>query len=1297
MPSGNNVRSLRLFALLFVSAILVVFALVLFSIIQTTMPRMLLESENRYLERQVKVSSGLLASARKSVMLLAEDTAIWDETVLFAKGENPDYIAKNWPETSLLESFRIHFLLITDAAGNTRHFEQTAPSIGETAPGLPNRLADIARDVLAGYAPESKASPGKTFGREGILFFDGVACAIAAVPIVSGKGDPEPAGVLLMGNILSDAYFKQLTQYTSSTFAVAEDADGARSAGQVIERAGHDTVSTYSRLTSMDGEPLALIMTEPRQMYTEGWLMLDKANYMVLGAMLLFAVALYHAIVRLSVRPIERLSKDLQILTATGGLDSADISTHKYSRGREFVILCASINSMLKKLGQSRISLNVLQSILDGIDAYIYVVDPADDTILFMNEKMARHYNVQGRVVGQTCWKVLQNGFTERCPFCPHTQLENRTNDVLVWEEHNTLTGRIYRNTDCLIQWTGNKLVHLQHSVDITTIKDTEESLKKRLEQQELMSAMARSFITSGDMTILINNALCMAGEFMGISKILLARFQSESQTLNAEYEWYNTEHDCFEPEETLVPFHPGTFEYDSFIVNKLPYAAHTDISGMEIFKYAYSHGIQSLVGVPVFVFGEFWGMLSFNECTRVRTWSESDLQLVTLIGSIISGVVERSMTENKLVRMSSIVDSSPQFISYADLDGNFEYINRGTAEALGYSAEEVMAGGMPLIFDKETYAVVKQKILPRILIEGRYSFELPVVRKDGEKRRLAFNAFTISHRTIGIAAIALDITRQRVIEQELIAAKEQAEQSSVAKGEFLSRMSHEMRTPLNAIIGMTSIASAAEDLEKKQYCLDKISDASTHLLGVINDILDMSKIEANKFELSFSEFTLEKMLMRVLNVVNFRIEEKEQTLSVNLDPELPFSIISDDQRLAQVIANLLSNAVKFTPEKGTVSLSARKVGEDGDAVSLLIDVTDSGIGISKENQSKLFTSFEQADGGISRKFGGTGLGLAISKRIVEMMGGEIWVESELGKGSRFAFTFKARLGSTTRETALEGLNWEDLSILVVDDARDVREYFLNLAKSLRFSCTAAKDGYEACEILDSHEPGAFNVIFVDWKMPGMNGIELAEKIRKSNASDAVIIMISAAEWSDIEKKARKAGVTRFVPKPLFSSAIVDCISECLGGGQSCAPKDIHPDESGAFTGHTVLLAEDIEINREIVMTLLEDTGLTIVCAENGEEACARFKADPDAYSMIFMDIHMPEVDGYEATRRIRAMSDIPRADSIPIIAMTANVFREDIERCLEAGMNGHIGKPINLDEMYAALHRYCGEKRTGE
>jgi signal transduction histidine kinase/DNA-binding response OmpR family regulator/PAS domain-containing protein len=518
--------------------------------------------------------------------------------------------------------------------------------------------------------------------------------------------------------------------------------------------------------------------------------------------------------------------------------------------------------------------------------------------------------------------------------------------------------------------------------------------------------------------------------------------------------------------------------------------------------------------------------------------------------------------------------------------------------------------------------------------------------------------------------------------------ALKQATSASKAKSEFLANMSHEIRTPLNAITGMTNIGKSATDMKQMVYCYSRIEEASDHLLGIINDILDMSKIESGKFELSPLEFHFERMLQRAINVFNLRVEEKRQNLRIDIDRKIPQVLVGDEQRLAQVVTNLLGNAIKFTPEEGSICISTHLLKEDDNVCTIQMTVADSGIGISPEQQSLLFQHFQQAESSTTRKFGGTGLGLVITKSIVEMMDGKIWIESELGKGAAFTFTVQLKRGEEKYNGLLErGINWSNARILVVDDDADTLTFITKITREFGAVCDTASSGEEALEIIKQGR--TYDIYFLDWKLPGIDGIKLARilKGREKEPCNITTVVFSAAVLSMAEGDAGGEFIDKFLTKPLFPFTIVDTVNDCLGVKDK-HEEDIKQEPTPQFAGHCILLAEDIEINREIVLALLKPTLLEIDCAKNGKEAVGLFEQAPEKYDMIFMDLQMPEMDGYEATQNIRDL-DIPKAKTVPIIAMTANIFKDDIERCLTAGMNGHIGKPLDFDEVLKQVHAY--------
>ena len=579
------------------------------------------------------------------------------------------------------------------------------------------------------------------------------------------------------------------------------------------------------------------------------------------------------------------------------------------------------------------------------------------------------------------------------------------------------------------------------------------------------------------------------------------------------------------------------------------------------------------------------------------------------------------------------------------------------------------------------------------LFVENPRSSTFPVHTQTGNQYQVHFApTFNEEGQTEGFIVIIHDIT-------DLFNAKKQAEEANVSKTNFLSNMSHEIRTPINAIIGMSHIAKDSKDLTKLLYCIDQIDTASTHLLGIINDILDMSKIESGKFEVSPMLFNWEEMVMKISSVQVFRMDEKHQEFFVALAPNIPRLIVSDEQRLTQVITNLLSNAIKFTPEHGKIALKIEKKDETENAIQLQISIIDTGIGISNEKLQKLFHPFEQGDSGVARKFGGTGLGLVISKNIINLLGGEISVDSKAGEGSTFAFTMWADKCNdsellTIKEITDIGLG--DLRLLVVGGSYNTLGYFEKISESIPYNhnimCHTTNGGTEAIELLkNTKDP--YHIAFINYAIPDMNSLELVEYIKKNHGSTAIVAMTSFNDHENIKSKAYAAGVSYSLPtKPLFASNLIDCINTSLYDLYLLPDEHTNEKEKNTtkdiFKGKHLLLVEDIEINREIAIALLEETGIDIKCAEDGAIACSCFSSTPDDFDIILMDVQMPVVDGLEATRRIRAMGTA-KAKEIPIVAMTANVFKEDIDRCIESGMNAHVGKPFDIDILISILKQY--------
>ena len=521
----------------------------------------------------------------------------------------------------------------------------------------------------------------------------------------------------------------------------------------------------------------------------------------------------------------------------------------------------------------------------------------------------------------------------------------------------------------------------------------------------------------------------------------------------------------------------------------------------------------------------------------------------------------------------------------------------------------------------------------------------------------------------------------------ELSKAKREADRANSAKSEFLSSMSHDIRTPMNGIVGMTAIAQAnIEDTARVTDCLAKISLSSRHLLGLINDVLDMSKIESGKMTLNMYQISLRETMDGVVNIAQPQIKAKNHDFNIFIQNIQTEDVYCDSVRINQVLLNLLSNAIKFTPENGKISLYLEQ--EDSprgeNFVRCHFRVKDTGIGMTPEFQKDIFDKFTREEKSMVHKTEGSGLGMAITKAVVDAMHGSIELKSAPGKGSEFHVIVDLEK-AVTQEADMLLPPWR---MLVVDDDMELCKSAVDSLKEIGIQAEWTLSGEEAVRMAQKHhkEGDGYQIVLLDWKMPGMNGLETAKKLRQQLGEHVPILIISAYDWSDIEEEAKEAGINGFISKPLFKSNLFIGLSPYMSGEE--AAEDPAKEEVLEFSGRRILLAEDNDLNYEIANEILMSVGFEVDWALNGQVCLDKFGAsEPGYYDVILMDIRMPVMNGYEAAKAIRALS---RKDvDLPIIAMTADAFSEDVQHCLECGMNEHIAKPIDISHLIQILKNY--------
>ncbi len=671
---------------------------------------------------------------------------------------------------------------------------------------------------------------------------------------------------------------------------------------------------------------------------------------------------------------------------------------------------------------------------------------------------------------------------------------------------------------------------------------------------------------------------------------------------------------------------------------------------------------------------------------------------------ALTEDITERKSSEEAIQESEelfrSIFEHAPVGIGLYNVPKSEYFTNRALHEILGYTHDDLSSVEK---WDQVVHPDERASGAKRYaeLIDGKKNcdaWEQRFIRSDG-RLVIADGTFVVIRDAAGSPRYLLnmtkDITDRKQAEADLLTAKEQAVAATMAKSEFLANMSHEIRTPMNAILGMTHLALKTELTAKQRDYLTKTKVAAQALLGIINDILDFSKIEAGKLEVENTEFRLDKVLEDLSSVVSQKAHDKNLEFLISAPNNLPASLVGDPLRLGQILINLVNNAVKFT-ERGEVVVKVTLEERTSERVKVKVSVRDSGIGMTAAQAARLFQAFSQADTSTSRKYGGTGLGLSISKRLVEIMGGEIWVESTYGVGSTFFFTAWFGVGAAEPEQQRFVPDLSGIRALVVDDNPLACEILSEGLTAFALKVDSASSGEQAIRELsaaDTHDP--YQVVLVDWQMPGgMDGLEVSHIIKQGGRLKHVpkVVMVTGFGREEIRTQAEDMGLEGFLLKPVSPSALYDTMVDLFGGRENKVDRARpigEAEHSQAAMGIRVLLVEDNEVNQQVATELLESAGATVRIANHGGEAVKILTEgdQPPPFDVVFMDLQMPEMDGFTATRLIRAR---PLLHGLPIIAMTAHALVEERQNCLDAGMSDHVTKPIDPDALLATLLRWA-------
>ncbi|MBF0495687.1 MAG: PAS domain S-box protein [Deltaproteobacteria bacterium] len=965
-----------------------------------------------------------------------------------------------------------------------------------------------------------------------------------------------------------------------------------------------------------------------------------------------------------------------------------------------------------------------LLSIFESIDEIIYVVDPTTHEMLYANAALT---GILGQVVGRKCYRTLQ-GLDAPCSFCtnPHI-LGDNIGKTHISEFYNRNIDRWHRSIGKAITWPDGRIVRYGMSIDITDRKKAEQAMTNRLLYEKGLTASSQALLSDDHQAL--SKALAHLLEASAASRVYL--FENEGDPIEGLYARKTVEVCAMgvTPQawgQKLQGFfyREGFTRWQTQLAAGKPIAGLTESFPEEERNLLTLQDIVSILILPIWVEGKWHGFIGFDDTGEQRLWNKEDVRLLRTTAAMVGIHLERKhrdeIIQENLHFLQNLIDAIPAPVFYKDERGIYQGCNVAFERFLGKSKEMIIGKSLydvhPLRL-AEVYARMDQELFTQT---GRQTYESIMKSADGEERDLLIYKaayFDTSGALAGLVGVMLDITERKVIEEQLRLAKEfteatnqklelaverssrlalEAEKANEAKSEFLANMSHEIRTPMNGIIGMTELALQTHLIPEQREYLETIKKCSETLLYILNDILDLSKIEAGKLELSEMPFNLRDSIGDMIGVVSQRAHEKGVELAYYIGPDVPDNLMGDPGRLRQIILNLVGNAVKFT-DQGEIVVTVSTECRSNSGLTLLFTVKDTGVGIPCDKQQEIFSPFVQADGSASKRHGGTGLGLAISSRLVAMMRGRIWLESDESRGSTFYFT--AHFGLPTHKdvadlepVSIDPERLRGVRVLVADDNKTSRRMLKEMLTSWHIKPTTVESGMAALAALRhvGESEGPFELILLDAYMPGIDGFDLAERILRSPAYSTVkIIILTPVGVRGDANRCHELGIAAYLLKPVKQTDLLSAITRVMG-----SPKN--PDQRPQLVTRYalrsdvrplhLLLVEDNPVNLKLASHILKKQGHTLATAGTGIEALEAL--ENNRFDLILMDVQMPEMDGLEATRAIRE-KEKQIGGHIPIVAMTAYAMKGDRERCFEAGMDGYVSKPINPQELFRTIDSF--------